>query len=209
MTSLSVSANGTGSNGFSANGAHVEVPRESDSTAAIAEPSAYLQYLPAIYWQDPFIGRFLRVMEDIFAPLQRVVSTRTHQFDPSLASQSMLVALAGWVGADLAEQMPEARARQYIKNVITLHRLRGTKAGLRLALSLATGQRLYVQEFSPGLVLGRDAALGLNTALADGQPLQVHIVLNCRQESVDVPLVDAIIRRYKPANTSYTISYRE
>ena len=190
--------NGHGTNGFHPNGG---------VRAADTLPSAYLRYLPAIYWDDPFIGRFLRIFEDILSPLQTTVDARANQFDASLAPPTMLHFLATWVGADELGEFPEEQLRRLVKNAVLLHQLRGTKEGLRLALQVVTNRRPYITEYSPGMVLGEDAVLGLNTSLEVGHPLQVHVVFNCQESEINSALVHAIIRRYKPAETVYTVSY--
>jgi phage tail-like protein len=193
---------GPTTNGHSANGQYPEGRGVADTL-----PSGYLRYLPAIYWDDPFMGRFLRIFEDILSPLQGTVSRRSQQFDASLAPPAMLQFLASWVGADELGEFPETQVRRLVKNAVLLHQLRGTKRGLRLALEVVTNKRPYITEYSPGLVLGEDAVLGLNTSLQVGQPLQVHIVFDCPESEVNTALVHDIIRRYKPAGTVYTVSF--
>jgi phage tail-like protein len=170
-------------------------------------PSAYLKYLPGIYQQDSFLGRFLRIFEDILSPIQNTVNRRSAQFDPSLAPDAMLEFLASWVGADNLGGVPEPQVRQLVRKAITLHQWRGTHHGLRMALEVVTNRRPYITEYSPGLVLGEDAILGLNTSLQEGQALQFHVLFDCREDEVDAALVHAIIRRYKPAAAVYSLSY--
>ena len=172
------------------------------------EPSTYLQYLPAIYQEDPFLGRFLRIFEDILSPIQATVNTLPERFDPRLAPPAMLRLLETWVGAQRPGRMPDDRWRQMVKNTLWLHRWRGTKRGLRLALEIATGQRPLISEYAAGLVLGSDAALGVNTALEGGTALNFSVMFDCAPETVDRTLVEAIIRDYKPASTSYSVSFR-
>jgi phage tail-like protein len=194
---------GPTTNGHSANGS----PPVGGGSGVDMLPSAYLHYLPAIYWDDPFIGRFLRIFEDVLSPIHATVDRRADQFDASLAPLTMLNFLSTWVGADELGEFPEAQLRRLVKNAVLLHQLRGTKEGLRLALQVVTNRRPYITEYSPGLVLGEDAILGLNTSLQTGQPLQVHVVFDCPEGEVNTALVHDIIRRYKPAGTVYTVSY--
>lgn len=178
-----------------------------DSGVAATLPSAYLKYLPAIYWDDHFVGRFLRIFEDILSPIQNTVNRRADQFDPGLASDEMLAFLSSWVGADDMGEIAGPQARKLVRRAVTLNQWRGTKHGLRMALEVVTNRRPYITEYSQGFVLGEDAVLGLNTSLEDGQPLRFHILFDCREDEVNSALVDAIIRRYKPAAAVYSISY--
>jgi len=175
--------------------------------AGLGEVSSYLRYLPAIYWEDQFIGRFLRIFEDVLTPVQQTVNALPQHFDPSLTSLPMLDFLSSWVGAGYDQELPETVQRRLVKASLYLHSRRGTKAGLRLALELACGHRPYITEYSPGLVLGQDAVMGLNTSLEGGTPLRFHVVFDCPAAAVDQPLAHAIIRRYKPAHASYTLSF--
>ncbi len=189
-------------NGASSNGYH-----HLDEAPVDLQPSAYLRYLPAIYWQDSFIGRFLHIFEDILSPIQKDVSRRAMLFDPGLAPPEMLLFLANWVGATQFGELPDAELRGLVRKAITLNQMRGTKRGLRMALESITSKRPYITEYSPGLVLGEDAVLGLNTSLNEGVPLQIHILFDCQPEELDLSLVHAIIRNYKPAGAVYTVSF--
>ncbi len=71
-----------------------------EAVVDLVAPSGLLQYLPAIYAGDPFIGRFLRIFEDLHTPLRRTASTLPHYFDPTLAPGPLQAALAAWVGAE-------------------------------------------------------------------------------------------------------------
>jgi phage tail-like protein len=191
--------NGVSSNG---NGYH---PEDDALTATL--PSAYLRYLPEIYWDDPFMGRFLRIFEDILSPIQKRVNHRAEQFDPAVSTLPMLRFMSTWVGANEMGELPEQELRGLVRRAVALNQRRGTKAGLRMALETILGKRPYITEYSPGLVLGEDAVLGLNTSLETGRPLQVHILFDCGEDEIDSSLVHAIIRRYKPAGAEYTVSF--
>jgi phage tail-like protein len=172
------------------------------------EPSTYLRYLPAIYQDDPFLGRFLRIFEEINSPIQAMVDTLPEWFDPRLAPPTMLERLASWVGAQWPARLPEPRWRQLVPYILFLHRWRGTKRGVRLALEVATGQAPLITEYAEGLVLGPDATLGLNTALKEGKALHFQVVFDCLPEEVDRTLVQCIIGAYKPAHVSYSVAFR-
>ena len=194
-------------NGVSAVAVLAEWPPAPAERPYLAEPSSYLRYLPTIYWEDGFLGRFLRIFEDVLTPVQGSVNGLPQQFDPALASPVMLGMLAGWVGVDDYPGLDEVAWRRLIKASLLLHNLRGTKRGMKLALNIVTGREPFITEYSPGLVLGSDAALGVNASLETGAALQFHVAFNCRASEVDPTLVNAIIGHYKPVHVTYTLSF--
>lgn len=192
-------ANAT-ANGVHANGAHPE------GISTRFEESTYLDYLPSIYRQDMFLGRFLRVFEDILTPIQRVADTLPERFDPNITTAPMLEFLSSWVAAPRGG-LPEYRWRKAILHSVWLYRWRGTRVGLTRALELLTGHRPYISDNSSGMVLGSDANMGLNTALSDPSPLQFHVAFECKEDEIDRSLLEAIIQAYKPGHVSYTVSF--
>ncbi len=173
-------------------------------------PSLLLQYLPAIYSGDPFIGRFLRIFEDIHMPMRRAAAALPLYFDPALAPDPMRSLLAGWVGAEGDEfagrMAPEAWGR-LIRESIELHRWRGSKRGIRRALELATGHSPLITDYSDGLVLSDDARLGTNTSLENGAAFEFTVTFACEPDEIDEILVGAIIRRHRPAHVSHTVAF--
>jgi phage tail-like protein len=188
------------SNGVYANGA------QANGLTARYEESAYLDYLPSIYRQDMFLGRFLHVFEDILTPIQRLADTLPERFDPNITTPPMLEFLARWVAAPGAG-LPEDRWRKAILHSVWLYRWRGTRIGLTRALELIAGQRPFISDNSTGMVLGSDASMGVNTALSDPAPLQFHVSFECKEDEIDTSLVDDIIQAYKPGHVTYTVSF--
>jgi phage tail-like protein len=180
-----------------------------ESTQDYLLPSAYMRYLPALYWKDPFLGRFLRIFEDVLSPVQRNVNSLPDQFDPAVSSSPMLDLLAEWVGEVRPDALSERSFRKMVKNALLLHQWRGTKRGVRLAVEIVLGQKARITEYSPGLVLGSDSSLGLNTSLQQGSAMMFNVALDCDSADVDIAILHATIRRHKPAHVLYTVSFRE
>ncbi len=174
------------------------------------EPSRLLRYLPSIYEQDPFIGRFLRIFEDIHTPVRQMASTLPDYFDPVIAPPALQQLLGDWLGEEstgpFARLSHEARGR-LIREALELHRWRGTRRGLRRALELATGRTPLVTDRGNGTVLSEDARLGNNTQLEDAQPFQITVTFDCDRSEVDEVVVDAIIRRHRPAHVMCTVAF--
>jgi phage tail-like protein len=174
------------------------------------QPSALLQYLPAIYAGDPFIGRFLRIFEDLHMPLRHAAAALPLYFDPATAPAPMREILAGWVGAEgraLAGRVPPEAWGRLIRESVELHRWRGSKRGLRRALEIATGHTPLITDYGNGLVLGDDARLGANTSLERGSPFEFSVTFECEPDEIDAALVDAIIRRHRPAHVTHSVAF--
>lgn len=139
-------------------------------TAEVSHPtlspelmSTYLQYLPAVFQHDHFVGRFLlafeRVLSGLPVPIEgETLSPGLEQYienlytyfkpisgktplpvTPGLSTQTpdeFLPWLASWVALSLREEWDTATKRQFISAIVPLYRLRGTKTGLRQLLEL-------------------------------------------------------------------------
>ncbi|HWO72521.1 MAG TPA: phage tail protein [Dehalococcoidia bacterium] len=172
------------------------------------EESSYLAYLPAIYRQDPFMGRFLRVFEEVLTPVQAMVNTLPERFDPDVTTAIMLDFLATWVGARRPPNLPEERWRKAVKLSVWLYRWRGTRRGLAVALELLVGRRPLIAENTDGLALGSDSSLGQNTALDNIVPQHFTVTFDCAADEIDTGLAHDIIQAYKPGPASYDILFR-
>ncbi len=74
-----------------------------DRVAALSSKSSYLEYLPAIYSQGDFMGRFLMIFESILGPMEGVIDNISHYFDAGTAPEELLPWLASWVNLALDE----------------------------------------------------------------------------------------------------------
>lgn len=173
-------------------------------------PSRLLQYLPELYQGDSFIGRFLRIFEDIHDPIRRTASGLPQYFDAPIAPPELQDRLAEWVGESregpLAALSRPAWGR-LVRESIELHRWRGTRRGLRRALEIATGRTPLITDSGAAMVLGDDASLGSNTRLENGAPFQITVTFECDPDEIDTRLVDAMIRRHRPAHVAHTVAF--
>ncbi len=129
--------------------------------------SSYLEYLPAIFQEDPFVGQFMLAFEriltgakDASAPhpeqlsLEKYVDRLYTYFTPGEASSDKDVApaeflpwLASWVALSLRDDWNEDIKRRFISNIVSLYRQRGTKQGLEQLLKLYTNEKVAIDEF--------------------------------------------------------------
>ena len=101
--------------------------------------SNYLQYLPAIYHEDPFVGQFLLPFEQVLTGFQLLLSQIDSYFAPAHTDPDFLPWLATWVALVLDEEWDEAKRRQLIAEAVQLYRWRGTVKGLKRYLEIYTG----------------------------------------------------------------------
>jgi phage tail-like protein len=149
------------------------------------ELSSYLDFLPLIFQDGPFLGRFLLLFESIWEPLEQRQDHLSMYVDPRTCPASILPWLAGWFDAPLASTWPEPRMRAVIAEAMDLNRWRGTTYGLARMIELCTGAQpdIRCSDASPAVLCIRVPA------------------------TVDRRLVEDLIQRHKPAHTGYTLEF--
>lgn len=167
--------------------------------------STYLEYLPALYRDDDFMGKFLFIFEDIVQPIDAMIGNLSSYFDPRFTPEPLLTWLATWLDMNLDASLPLERRRELVQNAAELYRWRGTKKGLSEYLRICTGSVPEITEYIPGMRLGPETRLGENTKLGSGGT-GYHFTVNIEiGENIDPRLVKTIIESQKPAHTSYTL----
>ncbi len=171
------------------------------------EASSYLKYLPSIYSADPFVGRFLRIFEDVLNPVSVMVDNQPYYFDPMTSPVDLLKWLAFWVDVDDEGNdwtLPKKRA--LVEAAATLYRLRGTKAEIKRHLSIYTGGMQLIMERTNGFRLEPDARLGLNTSIGENRPATFTVTIAVpNPKDLDIGTMRSIIEADKPVNTQYVL----
>ncbi|THF69547.1 FHA domain-containing protein [Deinococcus sp. Arct2-2] len=111
-----------------------------------AGASSYLGYLPALFEESDFAGRYLRIFENLWEPLQHRQDHLALYFDPRTSPPEFLNWLSGWLGLSLDDRWPEQRRREWVRESMTLYRWRGTRYGLTRALEIACGVTPALEE---------------------------------------------------------------
>lgn len=109
----------------------------------------YSEYLPPFFQESGFLTRYLKVFQAIWEPLQLRQDDLHLYFSPLVAPPRMLHWMAGWLDVPLEPHWPEARQRQWIDEIITIYRWRGTRYGLTRALETVFGLSPVLRE-DPG-----------------------------------------------------------
>ncbi len=178
-----------------------------NNQSSVTLRSSYLEYLPALFWDDEFIGQFLLIFESILKPIENTVDNISQYFDPQMTPESLLPWLASWVDLTLDPTWPIERRRELAQSAAELYRWRGTKRGLTDYLRIYTGSIPEISEYIPGMRLNHKTKLGINTQLGssgEGHYFTVILELDGNSE-VNISTVKAIIEAQKPANTVYTL----
>lgn len=130
---------------LSTNGSRPERPLRSDAPATVSVRRHLRDGVPDIYRRDatarrdqppPFAMRFLHALEEVLDPIVATLDSLPAHFDSDLAPEHALAGLATWLGVDEVESLPATQRREAVRRAGELGRLRGTRAGLQLALSL-------------------------------------------------------------------------
>jgi phage tail-like protein len=103
-------------------------------------PASNRRYLrdgvPALYREQDFAMRFLGALESVLDPIVALLDGLPAHLDPSLAPLDILDLATKWLGLEHNEAQPASQLRNLVKRAAELGRLRGTAAGLTLALKL-------------------------------------------------------------------------
>ena len=177
--------------------------------------SSYLNFVPAIYREVDFIGRFLTIFEQAFDPAVQTIDVLWAYLDPLTAPEALLPFLANWVAWPIDRRWDIKQQRRLIRNAVELYRWHGTRRGLRFYLHLYTElpldedlpeaeKHISIEEiFTQGFVMGK-TLIGRDSMLGGGHPF--HFIVRLRPEpgkQIDERLVRDIIEREKPAFCTY------
>ena len=148
--------------------------------------SRWLRYLPPIYGDDEFLGRFLLIFEDLLGPVQQMVNHFDLFLDPNTSPETFLPWLNDWLAQMVDEHWSPETQRELLRNASWLHQARGTKAGLMRHLEICTACEPEIVENADG-------------------PHTFRVTLHTGKKPVDQRIVERIIRFNCPAHARYTL----
>jgi phage tail-like protein len=165
-----------------------------------ASARAYLRSgLPEIYQDADFGMRLLSALEELLDPVVGLLDALPAHFSADLAPADVLELLTRWLGIELDESQPTAERRQIVRSAAELGRLRGTRRGLELTLSLAfPGIPFRVEEVG-GVIWGSDAQ--------SAEEPQPSFVVYCDASLPEArqAAVARLIEQVKPAHVPYKL----
>ena len=169
--------------------------------------------VPDIYRRDaramrddppPFAIRFLQALEEVLDPIVATLDSLPAHLDVDLAPEHALEGLATWLGVDEVESLPATQRREAVRRAGELARLRGTRAGLQLALSL----------FFPDITIRINDHGGVSVSeSADAAPAPAAVAsfdVVCEQSLPPETqmAVARCIERWKPVHAQYKLRVR-
>lgn len=199
----------------SSNGASPPAPRlpRMPAPATVSARRHLRNGVPDIYRRDaaarqdqppPFAMRFLHALEEVLDPVVASLDSLAAHFDVDLAPEHALAGLAAWLGVDEVESLPADQRREVVRRAGELGRLRGTRAGLELALTL----------FFPAvtLVVNDHGRVRVSESVEGPPPPAVAASFDVVCEQSLPPetqmAVARCIERWKPVHASYKLRVR-
>jgi phage tail-like protein len=200
------------------------------TSVAVYRAAGYMEYLPSVYEQDNFIGRFLMLFESFWRPIDQQIAGLENYFDPDLTPARFLPWLASWFDLTLDEFWSEAQQRELLNTVMWLYQRRGTRVALQRYLEIFSQHPVEILEKrAKNMTLGNKARLGVGVALGTGNmphTFTVKMKLNpiippadlneedaahevARLEKQRLSLIHRMIMADKPAHTSYRLEIIE
>jgi phage tail-like protein len=170
--------------------------RGTPSGFGTAYPLAAL--LPAVFQEDDLLMRFTAAIDELLAPAISSLDCLAAYVDPALAPPDYLGWLAAWVGIELDETWPVERQREAVAQAVGLHRHRGTLAGLRDQVELASGGEVEISE-SGGVTWSLEPT-GRQTVEAPAE-----ITVTVRGSSLSRTTLEAIVDAAKPAHVVHEV----
>ncbi len=149
------------------------------------DASSWLKYLPSIYLDDDFTGRFLLIFEAMMSPDIWIIDNLELYFSPEIAPLEWVRWIAGWFDIYIAPELPAERQRAILSQAGWLAARRGTRAGLERLLELYCGVRPEIIE--------------------DAAHFTVKLPLSEGSVQLTRELLETLITKNKPAFASFSL----
>ncbi len=199
------------------------------ASSTVQSASRLIEYLPAIYQDDPFVGQFLLAFEKVLLGrqdgvpfpevgvdfpakgLEESIAGIATYFDPKQTPEDFLPWLASWVALSLRADLDVMRQRDFIANIVQLYRRRGTKKNLQDLLAIFTvGTPIVTETATEEFQIGVHSTIGQNTYLRGGPPHFFTVTISLPRAAPAVQerqmaIAHALIELGKPAHTFYEL----
>jgi phage tail-like protein len=182
----------------------------------------WIQFLPGVY-QDTdeenadFLQRFLLINQHLTSSIEERLEFLHEFFDSRLTPEKYLPWLASWLAMPLLEGWNEEKRREIIQRVPELYRLRGTAAGLKLALRLFADVKAEIHEGDwpyPGMVIGKSSTVGVDTTLSPPVYVSQCFTVELPDKKNEISrerlrTIQALVETEKPAHAHYALVFEK
>ncbi|HKQ06541.1 MAG TPA: phage tail protein [Blastocatellia bacterium] len=113
-----------------------------------------LKYLPAVFHADDLLADYLSAFEQILIgasdpplrSLEATIAGISNYFNPKEAPEEFLPWLAGWMAFGMRADLPVNLQREFLAQVISLYKKRGTSDSMKQLLRIFTGAEPTILE---------------------------------------------------------------
>lgn len=185
-----------------------------DAPATVSAREHMRRGVPDIYRRDnaarrdqppPLAIRLLHALEEVLDPIVATLDSLPAHLDVDLAPEHALAGLATWLGVDDVESLPAKQRREAVRRAGELARLRGTRAGLELALSLFFPDVVMRVNDHGGVVVSESVDAGQPTAAVASFDVVCDVALPPETQMA----VARCIERWKPVQAHYKLRVRK
>ncbi len=148
--------------------------------------SNWMKYLPEVFGEQEFIGRFLLIFESMLAPVIWTIDNFDMYLSPEVAPEEWLQWMASWFDLLVLPDLPMENQRRIVQQIGWLFLRRGTPAGLQRLLELYFG-------VTPEILEDADCHFTVRIALSESN------------SELGKEVVDRLINSQRPAFSSYTL----
>lgn len=162
----------------------------------MSDKSRFMEYLPAMFREHPFLGKFLIPFERKLDEMGLILDQIARFFDPYLTDKEFLPWLSSWVALVMDPEWQEPKQRELIAKALDLYRRRGTVGGLKQYLKIYTGMEPEIREWHwpGGMQIGVASQIG---GLFDEGGAKIPVVN-------DIEPIGAVMR-YEPIYRDYYV----
>jgi phage tail-like protein len=155
--------------------------------------------LPGLYRDDDFTMRLVGALEQVLDPVVSLLDTLPAHFDPELAPLDTLALATGWLGLRHNEAQPASQLRELVSRAAELGRLRGTHAGVELAL------KLNFPDLALRIEDGGRVRWSTGDGLPDPEPPAFVVYCDSPISQDEASMIVRVIEAVKPAHVAFRL----
>lgn len=164
-------------------------------------PASLVAILPSMLREDVFARQLCGGLDEVLVPVLLSLDSFAAYLDVNTTPEDMLPWLAQWLGVAVDPSQDTAGQRELVNLAGELHTVRGTRAGVVLAVRTALGIEVTVSE--TGASSWSSEAGG--TLPGEAMPRAVVAVDEAAAATIDLERLDAVVRSALPAHVRYRV----